>query len=173
MKLWTYQSLIAVEELLQTGNLTANWERYSRNDHWKNAYLWMSIQMEKRKIELQGNAPIWAWHSCKSPYAPPTMDTVVLLLSLNERKDGIKLIEFECPDKYALLSKYGKWNDLIDTIWKTKPPDDFRLISSRGLFIKNVERMREGDEIQAVLPFLELSWVNDIRKIEFEDLEAV
>ncbi len=166
MRLWTFQSITSIQELEQNGILTARWDRYRDHDKWKSAYHWISEQMEQRGIPCEGNAPIWAWHSCGKLGQAPTLSTARNLLSDLELEAGVKTIELECPDHLALLSNYGPWNDILDqhTMAKDGPPT----ISSatiEALFSINPLSLEPYESIQATLPYIKTAWVVEVREL--------
>ncbi len=182
MKLWTFQSHLSITEFQAKGILTAQWERY-RSPNWKRAYHWMRDQMEFEGIDCNGNAPIWAWHSCGGIYGKsPTLGDASNLLSLMEIKDGVKTIELEVPDEFVLLSSYGAWNsEVLDYFIIGAEDVTLPLQKRNDLFHITPQNLKDYDSIQATLPFLRLEWLVDIRSLklaandefDFDDNELV
>ncbi len=172
-RLWTFQSVEAIEELKYNGILESSWDRYPANDYFTAAYQWMAKQMAERDISCT-HAPIWAWHSCTKYKSSPTLVNARCLLSDFEIEYGIKTIEFECPADLVLLSDYGVWNYFLYDIFYCEKKEDRKedvkigIEEQAKLFEVSRKRFRKYDSIQACLPYLKLEWVNDIRDLNLK-----
>lgn len=112
-RLWTFQSVRAILELKSKGILEASWNRYSETNQFSKPYQWKTRALTDRKISMQNNAPIWAWHSSDSYESAPTLVEARGLLSDIEIADGIQTVEFECPAELVVLSSYRIWNMIL------------------------------------------------------------
>lgn len=172
MRLYTFQSLEAIKVLKTQKVLSPPWAFYSPRDPFQPAYRWMATQMLQRNFPLTDKAPVWAWHSCEEYGQGPTLDVASNLLSLWQLEQGIKTIEFECPDNLVLLSQYGPWNDIIyyfsDHKEAKEPPE--KLVNQ--LFQTDKAEFKAGDHLQACLPYLSLDWVLDIRELALKGDDA-
>ncbi|MCG8332589.1 MAG: DUF3841 domain-containing protein [Chitinophagales bacterium] len=169
MKLWTYQSLNAVEQLEQSGELLTPWSYYPPKDSFALAYRWIGQNMIDKGVNCKGYAPIWAWHSCGAYKAPPTNDTASNLLSILQLEAGIKLITFECPDELAVLSNYGPWNEILDCFIDHGEQATIDSIQEGQLF-KIRTNIEDYESIQACLPYLLIDWVTDIKKLDASEI---
>lgn len=164
MKLWTYQSFEAVEQLEQSGKLLTSWSHYSPKDTFGPAYRWMTGQMQQKGVNCGEYAPIWAWHSCGAFEAPPNNDTASNLLSILQLEAGIKRLSFECPDHLVVLSNYGPWNDIIDSFIDHGEQAVVDSKQEQQLF--DIQpTIEDYESIQACLPYLLIDWVTDIKKL--------
>lgn len=162
MKLWSFQTNKAIQELKENGVLIAKWKRY-RMSQWIRIYGWMDSEMKKKGIDTKGNAPIWAWHSCRTYQAAPTKEDAQMLLTEGELEAGISLIEFHCPDVFVLLSNYDVWNQIITILFDTETlPKNF---PSERLYLVPTENKTTEIYIQATLPFLKRDWVIKITEV--------
>ncbi len=162
LHLWSFQAIAACEVLEKNGILRTDWDFTPVN--WDLAYLWMQKEMEQRGIAVEGFAPIWAWHSCEGTWcAPPTIATARALLSDLQIMDGMCVVEFEAPAELCVLSSYRRFNALLDVVLDGETPD-------REAFLDmfNVPPIEEHDDIQAVLPYLKMEWVMDIRHLDLK-----
>jgi len=162
MKLWTFQSA-ELENLLDKVEVVyAEWQLTPVN--WRPAYVWMAAEMERHGIELNGHAPVWAWHSCSKWFAPPTVGTAMSLLTDYQLLNGMVTIEMEVPDELCLLSSYARFNELLDEVI------DFGTIrhpeAHYEMFSLPLEL--DMDEIQAVIPCINKDWILEIRPIDIK-----
>ncbi len=160
--LWSFQDTSACELLEKTGTLRTDWQLTPIN--WRPAYQWMAAEMERRQILLNGFAPIWAWHSCDGVLqAPPTMGLARGLLTDLQILKGICVVEMNVPASICLLSSYQRFNDLLDLVLDKGAPiyEDFY-----DMF--EVLRCSPHDSIQATLPYLDMTWILDIRQIDLK-----
>ena len=169
MKLWTYQSLDAVEQLEQSGRLLTPWSHYSPKDTFGPAYRWMAKSMLGKGIDCGAYAPVWAWHSCGAYEAPPTDDTASNLLSILQLEAGIKLLSFECPDELAVLSHYGPWNEIIDFFIDHGEQAVINDKLEQQLFNIKTE-LETYESIQACLPYLQMEWVVDMKTLDASEI---
>lgn len=165
MKLWTFQSIKAIEALQKNGVLYADWQ-YCPDLTWERAYRWMAAEMNKRDIPIGEHPPIWAWHSCKAYGHPPTLGDARALLSDIELEHGVQTLELSVPDELVLLSTYHLWNDLLDYFIDKKPLPKKQGFEKMFEF-SNVDFERT-DAIQATLPFLKKEWIVDIRDLNLK-----
>ncbi len=163
LRLWSFQSMDACEVLEKSGMLCAEWRFTPIN--WRPAYEWMAREMIARGIDLNGHAPIWAWHSCEGEmHAPPTLGTARNLLTDMQILEGVCIVEFDAPKEISLLSSYHRFNDLLDAYL------DQEILPAREIFLDMFEvfPIREHDNIQASLPHLKMEWVRDIRHLDMK-----
>ncbi len=162
MHLWTFQPA-ELEDLLEKQPVfCAEWKFTPVN--WRPAYEWMAAEMERHGIHLEGHAPVWAWHSCKTWNTGPTVDTATELLTDYQLLNGMILIEMNVPDELCLLSTYSGFIGLLDEVLDHGAilhPDRHHDIFTLPLHLK-------GDDIQAAMPCLRREWVSDIRSIEIK-----
>lgn len=164
--LYSFQSAPSIAELLQEGRLAASWSRYAPSDPFLPAYRWMASQMAEYDIDCLGYAPIWAWHSCSAWKAPPRLLHARNLLSDLELEAGIQVIEFVCPDNWALLSRYAVWNEVLDRFVDDKEKTTIAPALAKQLFDIPNHQLEDYDAIQASLPLLKKEWVKDIRPLK-------
>lgn len=167
-RLWTFQSISAIEELNSKGIIEANWDRYSETHPFIQAYQWMAKQMSIRKINGNDNAPIWAWHSCGKYEKAPSLVDARGLLSDVELEGGIQTVEFECPVELVLLSSYRIWNMMLYELFPSEGEANIDKKTERRLFETDRKKFKRYDCIQACLPYLKLSWVKEIRKLNLK-----
>lgn len=165
MRLWTFQATASVEELKKDGILIAKWSRYPKDDPWTKAYRWMAAQMEFSGIRCNGNAPIWAWHSCRGYGKSPTLDDARNLLCDLELEAGIQTIELECPDELASLTSYSTWNMIADKFMDKSPVTNISPLQVVAMWNVNPSSMKKYDAIQATLPYIKQEWIVDIRPL--------
>lgn len=162
LHLWSFQTMEACEVLEKSGELRTEWKRTPVN--WRPAYQWMAEKMQFKFIDLQGFAPIWAWHSCEGVlYGAPTMSTARNLLSDLQIMEGICVVEFEAPVETCLLSSYNRFCELLDVFLDNNLPESDTF---HDMF--DVPPIAEGDNIQATLPLLHLDWVLDMRHLDMK-----
>ncbi|MBK7871738.1 MAG: DUF3841 domain-containing protein [Saprospiraceae bacterium] len=163
MRLWSFQAMDACEMLEKNGFLRTEWRFTPAN--WRAAYEWMAREMTANSIDLEGYAPIWAWHSCDGTLnAPPTMSTARNLLTDMQILDGVCVVEFDAPASLSLLSSYNRFNDLLDSYLHSEQ------LPLREAFLDMFEvfPIQEYDHIQAALPYLQMDWVLDIRHLDMK-----
>ncbi|MFN7116477.1 MAG: hypothetical protein ACK4TA_06725 [Saprospiraceae bacterium] len=162
LHLWSFQAMEACEVLESSGLLRAEWYRTPVN--WRPAYFWMAEKMQTKKIDLEGFAPIWAWHSCDGIlHGFPTVGTARQLLSDLQINSGICVIEFEAPAHLCLLSSYNRFCELIDAFFEQEHPEQEAF---QDMFM--VPPLSEYDSIQAALPMIQMDWVLDIRYLDLK-----
>jgi hypothetical protein len=166
-RLWTFQSVTAVEELKRNGILEAPWDRYSPRSSFFLAYQWMAKQMVARNIPCE-NAPIWAWHSCTTYECAPRLVDARSLLSDLEIGGGIQTIEFDCPAELALLSRYGMWNSMLFDVFPCASETKINKRTLNQLFATDRKQFKRYDSIQATLPYLKSDWVIGIRELNLK-----
>ncbi len=75
----------------------------------------------------------------------------------------MNLIELNVPDELALLSSYSVWNEaldrMLDTSADTVDPQEFG-----GMFDAPLLKHHD-DDIQAVVPRIQSSWIAEIRPL--------
>lgn len=164
-RLWTFQSIKAIDELRNKGILEVNWDDYIETGLFTKAYKWMTEQMVIRKTNCL-NPPIWAWHSCDNYEKAPKLGDARSLLSDRAIERGIQTIEFECPANLVLLSSYGMWNVMLHEHFTSGPEKDtIDKKTADRLFNVSRRKFRRYDSIQAALPYLKLDWVKNIREL--------
>lgn len=168
MRLWTFQASKAVKILRQEGRLVVPWTFYKFNDGWKASYRWMAHEMIQTGIDCEGNAPIWAWHSCNAYGQAPNLGDARALLADIEIEAGIETLELECPDELVLLSRYGAWNRILEHFIDGKPASDVPQKHLKNLYHTDIQQLEENQAIQATLPYLSLDWVIDIRPLNLK-----
>ncbi|MFM9952122.1 MAG: DUF3841 domain-containing protein [Saprospiraceae bacterium] len=161
MLLYTFQSNDAVEVLKTKGILTGDWAYVSKG-YWQFSYEWMCRQMEKRGIACQNNPPIWAFHSCEAWSRPPTFLTARALVSDIALESGMTTIVFEAPDDLVLLSSYRIWGGF----WSEMDGVTGAIPKRRWGRMFNLKYFKEGDDLQACLPYLRLEWVKEVRPLD-------
>jgi hypothetical protein len=167
-RLWTFQSVRSVAELESKGIIEASWDRYAKTYDFLKAYRWMARQMAIKKTSCNNNAPVWAWHSCGKYEAAPKLVDARSLLSDVELENGIQTIEFECPAEVVLLSNYGVWNMMLHEIFPDMDETDIDEKVVNELFETSRRKYRQYDIIQAVLPYLKMEWVKEIRELNLK-----
>jgi len=164
MRLWTFQHISAVEQLEKTGQLVSTWK--DETSRWYQAYQWMVKEMRTRGVDCGTNNPMWAWHSCGGYKKPPTLEDAAMLLSIKDIEDGIKIVEFECPDSLAILSLYSIWNEILEVFFKGGTKDDITEKWTQQLFSFEPDVLEEDeDALQACLPHIRLDWVVRISEL--------
>jgi hypothetical protein len=65
LRLWSFQPLTRIAELLETGELVGSWEHVpdSPGDAIRRAYAEMVAAMERAGVSMAGRPPVWAWGS--------------------------------------------------------------------------------------------------------------
>lgn len=175
MILWTIQYECRWEELQRIGRLRASWRHVQSN--WREAYLWMARQMVTRGLCSRPIAPIWAWHSCGSLQRAPDEETAGS--SFCWFGEVIVSIKIDVPDALVLLSEYGAWNRILDECGDAHSGDgklDPLGNDWERAFRVNLEpRAPWGDDnnhdIQACLPYAELSWVRGYEKLRMPNVD--
>jgi len=163
LRLWSFQSMDACEQLDKIGNLQVEWRFTPIN--WRPTYEWMTREMVSRGIEMDGHAPVWAWHSCEGQQqSPPTLGTARNQLTDKQILEGVCIVEFDAPENLALLSSYNRFNDLLDNYLE----QGFLPAHEDYLDMFDIWPLREDDSIQAALPRIEKDWVVDIRHLEMK-----
>ncbi|NUO02366.1 MAG: DUF3841 domain-containing protein [Saprospiraceae bacterium] len=160
MLLYTFQSNVAAEMLKTKGILTGNWD-FAPNGFWQFSYAWMCRQMEKRGINCGNTPPIWAFHSCKEWARPPCFLTARALLSDMELESGISTLVFDAPDDLVLLSSYRIWG----RFWSELDAATGAIPKKPWGRMFNLKYFKEGDDLQACLPYLLLEWVKEVRPL--------
>ena len=117
--------------------------------------------MEKRGIPCQNNPPIWAFHSCEAWLNPPTFFTARALLSDIALESGMTTIVFDAPDDLVLLSSYRIWG----AFWSEMDGVTGAIPKRRWGRMFNLKYFKEGDDLQACLPYLRLEWVTAVRPL--------
>lgn len=162
LHLWSFQSMEACEVLEKNGILRTDWKRTPIN--WRPAYQWMAVEMNAQGIDLEGFAPIWAWHSCNGKWGgSPTFETARTLLTDMQLAEGICVVELDAPADLCLLSSYQLFCELLDNVLDNMP-----LERDASLKMFDVSILQDYDAIQAVLPMLRMDWVLDIRYLNMK-----
>lgn len=115
MILWTIQPVETVDILARDGIYTCNTSLSENYSDFKEAYLWLVNEMDKRHIPHPQNIelPLWAWHTRDWEHKEPDFREPGLGIP------GIRYacIEFEIPDEYVLLSDYNNWHYVLNKSW--------------------------------------------------------
>ncbi len=165
MRLWSFQSSIAIKHLQNKGQLKGDW-KYVSKGYWTKSYKWMAEEMKKRGLDCEGNPPVWAWHSCGAWERPPTLNDARALLSDGELELGVQVVEFEVAEEWVLLSRYSVWNLILDAFIDNNK--EFILKNTEHLFVYNKINFPNTDSIQATLPILKTEWVTAIRPLKLQ-----
>jgi hypothetical protein len=156
MKLWTVQAREFVEQLSR-GPICGAWNRTPQN--WRGYYRWMAMQWNARVHCERLNVPIWCWHSCNGiEYSCPTVGTIAMLMGdWNFFAVRMTVLEIDVPQALAVLSSYSRWNDAIDHAIYLRS-DSIDDAAFADMFDSPLIR-HDTDDIQAVIPRIEPSWV--------------
>ncbi|HAS41904.1 MAG TPA: hypothetical protein DCS93_15595 [Microscillaceae bacterium] len=161
MRLWTFQYKEAVEELHQSGILTAKWSSYPSeglSGRWKAAYQWMAKQMALKGINCGEYAPVWAFHSCITYRRKPDKTDGHMLSFGYAQEEGVRLLTVDCPDDLVLLTNYSVWNEILDVLVETEATAIEADLTKKLYTLPQAETM-DGGNIQATIPFLKKEWV--------------
>lgn len=109
IKLWTIQTESAYKSFLSKDCFTAEEDKISdlQYNNWKVAYDWLTNQMQLRIGSPPPHIkyPMWAWYQWEGIRKKPDMRTG----GYAPRGTVIYRVEFEIPDKCALLSDFDLW----------------------------------------------------------------
>lgn len=115
MILWTIQPTEIMEVVNNTGSFTCDVSKSENYEDFKDAYLWLVSEMDKRNIpHPEGiDLPLWAWHTRDWKHKKPDLRNIGLGCS------GQKCvcIEFEIDDDKVLLSDYDNWHFVLNKWW--------------------------------------------------------
>lgn len=82
-------------------------------------------------------------------------------------QDSTVLLELDVPDKLCLLSSYSVWNDAVDDLLENKR---ITILDGKFDIMFDEPLMRhDADDIQAVIPYIMLQWVTDVRELPKSD----
>lgn len=160
MRLWSYQHPAVLKTLQSGDRYVCRWE-WVPGERWQNAFRFMSRQMALRNIDTGEHAPVWAWHSVNRFGGKPDADCANALLFGYQLAQGIDLLELEVPDHLSLVSCYGHWNYILDSIIDGNEPAEQNV---KDCFAVQLTP-RKGrpphyfPEIQACLPSIEPGWL--------------
>lgn len=169
MRLWTLQNRAFLDSQ-HSFRLSTSWEHTP--DNWRNLYRWMCAQWTLRVGGKMTSAPVWAWHSCNGRRgSPPTVGTLAMLMGdWNFHTASQVVLELEIPDRLALLSSYDRWNRAIYDAMERGLNDIGPKF--QNMFDTPVLRHRD-DDIQAVIPYVERSWILDVRSLPEGDIDKL
>jgi len=160
MRLWSYQHPSVLETLQRHDRYVCRWE-WVPGERWQNAFRWMGGQMALRDIPIGENAPVWAWHSVNRFGGKPDEDCANALLFGYQKVQGIDVLELEVPDRLALTSCYGVWNDVLDSFIDGVEPAAEHVANC----FQVQQTPRRGRPpirfpgIQACLPYIDVDWL--------------
>ena len=115
MRLWTIQPMEVVNILKHKEVYRCNTKLSENYIDFKDAYLWIAGEMDRRGIPHPKNVqlPLWAWHTRDWKHKKPDFRTV----GLGTPNKKYACIEFEIPDNLALLSDYNAWHYVLNKSW--------------------------------------------------------
>ena len=153
----------------QNRKVVASWEHTPQS--WRGAYRWMASQWHQRIGPVFSSAPLWCWHSCNGKlHSPPTVATAALLMGdYAFYRDSTVLLELNIPDVHCLLSSYFVWNDAVDDMLDNK-----RVTIADAKFDNMFDEpliRHDTDDIQAVIPHIELDWIADVKDLPEHDAD--
>ena len=156
MKLWTLQSRKFADDLLR-GSICGEWSSTPQN--WRSYYRWMAAQWHDRIGSAELDVPIWCWHSCNGiDGACPTVGTFAMLMGdWNYYAASMTCLELIVPHELALLSSYSRWNEAIDDAMDRRE-DSIATEAFIDMFDSPLIK-HDTDDIQAVVPRIESTWV--------------
>lgn len=116
MILWTIQP-VKIMDLFVFDNdeyVCDSWQSENFDD-FKNAYLWMVNEMDKRNIpHPEGvSLPLWAWYTRNGKHKKPDLRNS----DYGTRGTKAVCIEFEIPDDEVLLSDFDAWHYVLNNTW--------------------------------------------------------
>jgi hypothetical protein len=162
VRLWTFQQATVVPALKGPTTYRASWPETPAN--WRIAYEWMAKQLSEATNGAANDAPIWCWHSCNGRLGnAPTVGTAAFLLSEYQIGQGMVAVELAVPVEFVLLSSYHAWNSFLDfVIVNQRLPKNHR--RARRMFANPLFK-HDTDDIQAVIPFIEPTWVRGVTEL--------
>jgi hypothetical protein len=169
MRLWTLQNRAFLDSQ-ESFRLSTDWEHTPEN--WRDLYRWMCAQWTLRVGGQMASAPVWGWHSCNGRRgSPPTVGTLAMLMGdWNFHTASQVVLELEIPDRLALLSSYDRWNQAMDDALDRGLND----IDPRFQNMFDRPLLRSGtDDIQAVIPYVERSWIIGVRSLPEGDISKL
>ena len=115
MKLWTIQPVEIIDILQRDGVYRCDINKSENYSEFKNAYIWIVNEMNKRNIPNVSNVklPLWAWHTRDWKHKKPDLR----LAEYGKKGQKYVCIEFEIPDDYVLLSDYELWHWVLNNDW--------------------------------------------------------
>jgi hypothetical protein len=128
------------------------------------SYRWMAQQMMRRGLSTNGHLPIWCWSHDFSHGPAPRYIAARALLSDLEIMNGVRVISLSVPISQCLITDYGWWNDVVDTVMSGgKPP---RTLPRRS--IRSFCRVHDLSEnpAQVCIPFIAQGWILAVRPLE-------
>jgi hypothetical protein len=128
------------------------------------SYRWMAQQMMRRGLSTNGHVPIWCWSQDLSHGPAPRYITARALLSDLEIMSGVRVISLSVPISQCLITDYGWWNDVVDTIMSGgNPPPTIPSGSIRSF--RCVHDLSENPA-QVCIPFIAQEWILAVRPLE-------
>lgn len=86
-----------------------------------------------------------------------------MLFGKSNISNGVFIIELNAPARLCLLSSYSKWNELLEAVIQQHSLAD-DIDQWEAMFTPPLLK-HEGDDIQGVLPYLNMTWVDSIRPL--------
>lgn len=165
IRLWSFQSAAIMPTLVAGRVHRADWSFAPAN--FRLGYEWMSESLASILPGSCRSAPVWCWHSCNGEIgAPPTVGTAMSLLGFEAVNENLVALELSVPSDCVLLSSYYAWNRFLDVIsLKERLPRS--QLRRRWLFESPLLR-HSTDDIQAVIPEIQPSWVLRASKLVLE-----
>ncbi|MCA9179349.1 MAG: hypothetical protein KDB14_33055 [Planctomycetales bacterium] len=115
--------------------------------------------MSDKLAEKLGHAiespPVWCWHSCGNPGIGPTVQTALSLFGSSISQVERVTIRLDVPDDYMVLSSYFCWCEILNLVIEGTPVEQ----DSLSEMLSEPLMSPEGDDVQAVLPYIDPRWV--------------
>ncbi len=169
MRLWSIQSKIAYDIMLQTGSLRADEEHLLFEGDLKESYIWMADQMKKRLGQPPEGVkfPVWAWYQWEGRRKRPDMRTHGR--SWGDKGVEIVLLTLEVPDDQVLLSDFDYWHvvlndgDLVFSFdYDAEYPEDVKRKSWEQIFDYTCSFVGEPEHVlstQATMWEIRKEWI--------------
>jgi len=178
IKLWSIQTVAAYESLLKKKRLCGDARRADKM--FRPAYRWMVDRMREHGIPMNRKTPIWAWYRYDENHRMPDLRRGAHLYPGTK---GVRL-HLNAPRRLVLLSDFNDWHDVLNdwpTTYTEAEWDRFEKMNPNSKqyrqakmeswekIIENNNGVQNRDSyftadtsIQAVLPYLDLSWITKI-----------
>lgn len=164
MRLWTVHPVEVLTEIEKKGRYICQPDKSTYLDwgtDFKNAYDWISNQMQQRGIEKPKGVtyPVWAWHTYCSKRGKLDLRKRNYL---GEKGESVCL-EIEVPDNEVLLSDYFDWHQVLNNA----PLVSDDLVEDDEKFDAEWERISRGTHGE-----LEESWLGVFDVSNSTDIQA-
>lgn len=115
MRLWTIQPAEIMDMINSVGKFTCDINKNENYEDFKEAYLWLVSEMDKRGIlRPEGlQLPLWAWHTRNWKHKKPDLRES----GLGCKGEKSVCIEFEIDDNAVLLSDFDNWHGVLNKWW--------------------------------------------------------